>query len=119
MMPAAAGRTGWRSRSAVAGRAAGQGSDQGSPVAGSCLAHEVVVVGAQPYSHVPDVCGEGGFMRALLWTLLIARFWRFAVVVFGVLAVAWTLDATGGVPLGGLLAASFLWLVWRAHRRGR
>ena len=57
-----------------------------------------VVVGAQPYSHFPDVCGEGGFIRALLWTLLIARFWRFAVVVFGVLAVAWTLDATGGVP---------------------
>ena len=58
-------------------------------------------------------------MRALLWTLLIARCWRFAVVVFGVLAVAWTLDATDGVPLGGLFAASFLWLVWRARRRGR
>ena len=56
-------------------------------------------------------------MRVLLWTLLIARFWRLGVVVFGVLAVAWSLDVTGGVPLGGLLVAPFVWLVWRARRR--
>ena len=56
-------------------------------------------------------------MRVLLWTLLIARFWRLGVVVFGVLAVAWALDVTGEVPLGGLLVAPFVWLVWRARRR--
>jgi len=56
-------------------------------------------------------------MGVLLWTLLIARSWRLGVVVFGVLAVAWALDVTGGVPLGGLLVAPFVWLVWRGRRR--
>lgn len=52
-------------------------------------------------------------MRALLWTLLIGRFWRVAVVLVAVLATAWALDATGGVPFVGLMIATIGWLVWR------
>jgi len=56
-------------------------------------------------------------VRALLWTLLIGRFWRVAVVLVAVLATAWALDATGGVPFVGLMIATIGWLVWRTRRR--